>query len=96
LAFAQVAALCGLIALIGGIAVIAVPLAVVAAKRWPVAAQAVACGAVLAAGALTMLAANPIMPGSGAFGAPAQGCALLALTIALSPAAALSSDAGPS
>jgi hypothetical protein len=39
----------------------------------------------IAAGILTALAAHPALPGTGAFGAPAQACALVALTCALMP-----------
>ncbi len=39
----------------------------------------------VAAGVLTAVAAHPALPGTGAFGAPAQVCALVALTCALMP-----------
>ncbi|HEX9033710.1 MAG TPA: alpha-(1-_3)-arabinofuranosyltransferase family protein [Streptosporangiaceae bacterium] len=75
-----------LIAVTGGPVAIAVPLLAVAAYLWPGWYGGIACVAMAAAGILTALAAHPAATGSGAFGAPAQACALVALIVALTPA----------
>ncbi|MGI9008307.1 MAG: hypothetical protein ACR2FU_19295, partial [Streptosporangiaceae bacterium] len=79
-------ALAALLAVVGGPLVLAVPLAVVLAYYLPRWCGWVACAAMIAAGLLTALTAHPAQPGTGAFGGPAQACALLALAVALVPA----------
>ena len=78
-------ALAVLLAVIGGPMVLAVPLAVVLAYYWPRWCGWTAFAAMVAAGVLTALAAHPAQAGTGAFGGPAQACALIALTVALVP-----------
>jgi hypothetical protein len=78
-------ALAGLLAIIGGPLVLAVPVVAVIAYRWPRWLSAIAAAGMIAAGMLTALAAHPALAGTGAFGAPAQACALIALTAALMP-----------
>ena len=79
-------ALAFLLAVVGGPMVLAVPLAVVLVHYLPRWCGWVAFAAMIAAGVLTALAAHPALAGTGAFGGPAQACALVALTIALVPA----------
>jgi arabinofuranan 3-O-arabinosyltransferase len=84
LAWAGVLAVTALILLIGGPVVIAVPvLAVIAAVR-PRWLPVISLMAMLAAGVIAAAASTPAI-GSGAFGADAQGCALVALAAALYP-----------
>ena len=80
-----VLALAGLLAVIGGPLVLAVPVVAVVAYRWPGWLSGIAAAGMIAAGVLTALAAHPALAGTGAFGAPAQACALIALTAALMP-----------
>jgi arabinofuranan 3-O-arabinosyltransferase len=70
---------------VGGPVALAVP--ILAGLAWwrPRWLPLLACGGLLAAGVLTALAVNPAVTGSGAFGAPAQACALIALAAALTP-----------
>ena len=74
-----------LIAIVGGPVALAVPVVAVLAARWPSWFGGLAAAAMAAAGVLTALAAHPALQGTGAFGAPAQACALIALTCALMP-----------
>jgi arabinofuranan 3-O-arabinosyltransferase len=74
-----------LIAIVGGPVALAVPVVVVLAARWPSWFGGLAAAAMVAAGVLTALATHPALQGTGAFGAPAQACALIALTCALMP-----------
>ncbi|HEX9067026.1 MAG TPA: alpha-(1-_3)-arabinofuranosyltransferase family protein [Streptosporangiaceae bacterium] len=80
------AALAALLAVVGGPMVLAVPFAVALALYLPRWCGWVAFTAMIAAGVLTALAVHPAEAGTGAFGAPAQACALLALAVALVPA----------
>ncbi len=79
-------ALCGLIAVIGGWVALAVPVVAWLAWRWPSWYGGIALAAMFAAGLLTVVPAHGSPTGSGAFGAPAQALALIALTVALIPA----------
>jgi len=74
-----------LIAIVGGPVALAVPVVAYLAFRWPSWFGVVAAAGMIAAGILTALAVHPALPGTGAFGAPAQACALVALTCALMP-----------
>lgn len=65
--------------------VLAVPVLAVVAYRWPGWLSGIAAAGMVAAGVLTALAAHPALPGTGAFGGPAQACALIALAAALMP-----------
>ncbi len=78
-------ALTVLIAIVGGPVAFAVPVVAVLAYRRPSWLGAVAGAGMVAAGVLTAVAAHPASPGTGAFGAPAQVCALVALCCALMP-----------
>jgi arabinofuranan 3-O-arabinosyltransferase len=84
-AWLGVLALAVLIAVAGGPMVLAVPVLVVAAYWWPRWCGGIAAVAMIASGVLTAMAAHPPLAGTGAFGAPAQACALIALTAALMP-----------
>jgi arabinofuranan 3-O-arabinosyltransferase len=84
-AWAGLAALGGLILVVGGPVALAVPILAGLACWWPRSLPLLACAGLLAAGVLTALAVNPAATGSGAFGAPAQACALIALAAALMP-----------
>jgi arabinofuranan 3-O-arabinosyltransferase len=84
--WAGLGALAALIAVVGGPVVLAVPLAAVLAYHLPRWCGWAAFAAMIAAGVLTALAAHPAQAGTGAFGGPAQACALVALTVALMPA----------
>ena len=77
--------LAALLAVIGGPMVLAVPVLAVVAYRWPGWLSGIAAAGMVAAGVLTALAAHPALPGTGAFGGPAQACALIALAAALMP-----------
>ena len=79
-------ALAGLIVIIGGPVAIAVPVLVVLADLWPNRYGVLAFGAAVASGLLAALSSHPAAPTSGAFGAPAQAFALVALAAALIPA----------
>ncbi|HWF80015.1 MAG TPA: alpha-(1-_3)-arabinofuranosyltransferase family protein, partial [Streptosporangiaceae bacterium] len=79
-------ALCGLMLIIGGPVVIAVPVLVAAAELWPNRYGALAFAAAVVSGLLAALSAHPAATTSGAFGAPAQAFALVALAAALIPA----------
>jgi arabinofuranan 3-O-arabinosyltransferase len=82
------AAVAVLIAVIGGPAVLAVPvLAVVAALR-PRWLPAISLAAMLLAGLIAATAAAPAQLGAGAFGPAGQACALVALAAALLPVSA--------
>jgi arabinofuranan 3-O-arabinosyltransferase len=74
-----------LVFIVGGPAVLAVPVLVALAYLWPRRFPVLAFAGLLAAGVITALAAAPAAMGSGAFGAPAQTCALVALAAALIP-----------
>ena len=80
-----VLALAALLAIVGGPMVLAVPVVAVVAHRWPRWLGWIAAAGMVAAGVLTALAAHPALLGTGAFGAPAQACALIALAAALMP-----------
>ncbi len=84
-AWAGLAALGGLILVVGGTVALAVPILAGLACWRPRWLPLLACAGILAAGVLTALAVNPAATGSGAFGAPAQACALIALAAALTP-----------
>jgi arabinofuranan 3-O-arabinosyltransferase len=84
-AWLGVLALAVLIAVAGGPLVLAVPVLVVIAYRWQRWCGGIAAVAMIASGVLTVMAAHPALVGTGAFGAPAQACALVALTAALTP-----------
>ncbi len=73
------------IAIVGGPVALAVPVVAVLARRWPSWFGALAAAGMLVAGVLTAAAAHPALLGTGAFGAAAQVCALVALTCALMP-----------
>ncbi len=74
-----------LILIVGGPAVVVVPIVAVLAYLWPRWYGVLAFGGLIAAGAFAAMAAHPSVAGSGAFGAPAQAFALIALTVALMP-----------
>jgi arabinofuranan 3-O-arabinosyltransferase len=74
-----------LVLLIGGPVVLAVPILALVAYLWPRWLPVVAFAGMLTAGVITALAAAPAAIGSGAFSAPAQACALVALGAALAP-----------
>ena len=78
-------ALGALLVIIGGPVVIAVPVLVVLAERWPNRYGVLAFGAAVASGLFAALSSHPAASGSGAFGAPAQAFALVALAAALIP-----------
>lgn len=78
-------ALAALVAIIGGPMVLAVPVVAVIARLRPGWDGWIAAMSMIAAGVLTALATHPAQPGSGAFGTPAQVCALIALTCAVMP-----------
>jgi arabinofuranan 3-O-arabinosyltransferase len=80
-----VLALTVLIAVVGGFVAFAVPVVAALAYRWPRWFGVVAAAGMVTAGVLTAVAAQAALPGTGAFGAPAQVCALVALTCALMP-----------
>ncbi len=90
-----VLALAALLAVIGGPLVLAVPVVAVIGYRWPGWLSGVAAAGMTAAGVLTALAAHPALPGTGAFGAPAQACALMALAAALLPVLPVRPAAAP-
>ena len=79
-------ALSGLMLIIGGPVVVVVPVLVVLADLWPNRYGAVAFGAAVASGLIAALSSHPAIATSGAFGAPAQAFALVALAAALIPA----------
>ncbi len=83
--FLQFAGLCLLIAILGRYTVFAVPVIALAAWRWPNWYGAIALAAAVATGLLTVLTGSSAPSSSGAFGAPAQACALIALAVALMP-----------
>ena len=83
--WAGLGALGVLILVVGGPVAAAVPILAGLAFLWPRLLPLFACAGMLAAGVFTALAVNPAAPGSGAFGAPAQACALIALAAALTP-----------
>jgi arabinofuranan 3-O-arabinosyltransferase len=78
-------ALTVLVLIIGGPAVIAVPLLAYLAYRWPNRYGVVALAAVVASGLVAALAAHKTSAGSGAFSGIAQAFALIALAAALVP-----------
>ena len=84
-AWLGLAALAVLIAIVGGPLVAVVPVLAVAAYRWPGWYGGIALGGMIAAGVLTAMASHPAFGGTGAFGAPAQACALVAMAVALMP-----------
>lgn len=81
-----VIALSVLMLIIGGPVVIVVPVLVVLAERWPNDYGVLAFSAAVVSGLLAAVSAHPAAPTSGAFGAPAQAFALVALAAALIPA----------
>ncbi len=83
-AWATLGALGVLMLAVGGPVVLAVPILALLAWRWPGRLPLLAC-APARRRVLTALAVNPAVTGSGAFGAPAQACALIALAAALTP-----------
>jgi arabinofuranan 3-O-arabinosyltransferase len=84
-AWAGVAAVGALLVVAGGPVVLAVP-ALVAVAWWrPRWLPAVTAAGILAAGVITATASRADTLGLGAFSAPAQGCALIALAAALIP-----------
>jgi arabinofuranan 3-O-arabinosyltransferase len=84
-AWAGLGALGVLTLAVGGPVALAVPILAGLGWRWPRWLPLLACAGLLVAGLLTALAVNPAAPGSGAFGAPAQAGALIALAAALTP-----------
>ncbi len=84
-AWLGLAALCVLMLIVGGPLVLAVPFLVAGAALWPNRYGVVAFGCMVGSGLLAAMAANPAATGSGAFGGPAQACALVALAAALIP-----------
>lgn len=74
-----------LMLIIGGPVVIAVPVLVLLAQAWPNRYGVLAFAAAVASGLLAALSGHPAAPTSGAFGAPAQAFALIALAAALIP-----------
>jgi hypothetical protein len=60
---------------------------IVIATTLPSCLGVIALAAMTATGVLTALAAHPAAGGTGAFGPAAQACALIALMVALTPAA---------
>ncbi len=85
-AWAGLAALCALLVAVGWPALVAVPVLVLLAARWPNRYGVLAFGCMIISGVLAAMAANPAATGSGAFGGPAQACALVALAAVLIPA----------
>jgi arabinofuranan 3-O-arabinosyltransferase len=79
--------------LVGGLAVLAVPVLACVAWWRPRWLPPIAFGAMLAAGVAAASAGNLTATGSGAFGGLAQACALVALTAALMPAVARTAPA---
>ncbi|HET9895257.1 MAG TPA: alpha-(1-_3)-arabinofuranosyltransferase family protein [Streptosporangiaceae bacterium] len=79
-------ALCALLLIAGGPVAVAVPLLALLAARWPTRYGALAFACMIVSGLLAAMVANPAATGSGAFGAAAQACALVALAAALIPA----------
>lgn len=75
-------ALSGLIIAIGGPLAVAVPVLAVVSHRGPRWLSVIAFGAMAASGVLAAQSANGL---SGAFGAPAQACAVIGLAAALTP-----------
>jgi arabinofuranan 3-O-arabinosyltransferase len=82
-----------LILVIGGPAVLVVPVVAVVAALRPRWLPVISLGAMTAAGLIAASAGGPALVGSGAFGPAAQGCALLALAAALYPQPAASAAA---
>ncbi len=78
-------ALAAAMAIAGGPVALAVPVVAVLARRWPSWFGGLAAAGMVTAGVLTALATHPALQGTGAFGAPAQAAALVALTCALMP-----------
>ncbi len=78
-------ALAVLMAIVGGPMVLAVPVVALLAYWWPGWYGGLAAVAMVAAGVLTSLAAHPALLGTGALGALAQACALVALACGLMP-----------
>jgi arabinofuranan 3-O-arabinosyltransferase len=74
-----------LLFVVGGPVVLAVPVLAVVSSRWPRSVPALAAGAMLAAGWIAATAPQQNVIGSGAFSAPAQAFALIALAAALTP-----------
>jgi NRPS condensation-like uncharacterized protein len=81
-------AVAGLLILVGGPLVLAVPVLAVLAALRPRWLPAVSLAAMLAAGLIAATATAPAAIGSGAFGPAGQACALVALAAALYPCAA--------
>ena len=74
-----------LLALVGGPVALAVPVLAAIGYLWPSWCAPISFAAALAAGLVTALAPDAAAPATGAFGGPAQACALIALTAALIP-----------
>ena len=81
-----VAALAALLTAVGGPVALAVPALLAVACAAPGWYPGLAFAGMLAAGVLSAASSQPAAPGNGAFGAPAQACALVALAVALTPA----------
>lgn len=81
-----VALVTALIFVAGGPVAIVVPVLAVLTARWPQSRAAITFLAMVWAGVLAASALAPTELGTGAFGAPAQVCALIALAAALCPA----------
>jgi arabinofuranan 3-O-arabinosyltransferase len=82
----QLLGLCLLILLLGRYAVFAVPVIALIAYLRPGWYGGIAIAAMVGTGLLTVLSSSGAPSSSGAFGAPAQACALIALAVALMPA----------
>src|SRR5262249_57552124 len=74
-----------LIAMGGGPMVLALPVVALPANWWPGWFGGLAAAAMVAAGVIASVTSHPALQGTGAFGAPAQACALVALVCALMP-----------
>src|SRR5262249_62192429 len=74
-----------LIAMGGGPMVLALPVVALPANWWPGWFGGLAAAAMVAGGVIASVTSHPALQGAGAFGAPAQACALVALVCALMP-----------
>jgi len=84
-AWVSVVALCGLIGILGHYVLLAVPVIALLAYLWPRWYGGIALAGMVATGLFTVLSPLSAPSSSGAFGAPAQACALIALSVALIP-----------
>jgi arabinofuranan 3-O-arabinosyltransferase len=71
---------------VGGPAAVAVPVLAILGRWRPAWLPRIAAAAMLAAGVIAEMAAQPTVLGSGAFSGSAQACALIALSAVLMPA----------